>query len=1198
MSLCLQDDGPEFPGQLVDAIMRGDVVFLCGSGVSSPQLPSYEDMVVATFERLRMEMSPPECEAFKNGRYEEVLGSLKRRLSDPREVTRAVSEILSVPDSPCLDNHGTILRLSRSLDNRVAVVTTNFDTLFERAWESLENDCPSRKISFAGQTLPAPGRTDFAGIVHIHGRLADPALHLDQSQLILISSDYGEAYMRSGWASRFFFDLIRCKHIVLVGYSASDVPIRYMLSVLETDRKRFLDPHRVFALDGHKGDEQRILDKWDLLAVQALPYRIRSIGSRQDHDSLWCSLNKLADFVERPNAAYKTHVRRLLGHDRANSSHQSRKEVAWLLSEPRNLWKDALDSITDPAWFDFLWDSEGVSNERIPQLAAAWVRRNWQSADRFQFALQWQRKAGKPFTDHVAKWLRTEKCSSAVWSLVWRLFCLAEPNRHGTHDSEFYRAERRLQNEVILDSDLRSAIGLLTPKLELQGSPCELEANGPACVLPLYVLLQARLYTTDRDGTKHLAKALSSFNEHSVRILELTTAELRSALELEKVLGRIGDEHDRSDSDVPSVDAHRMNALIDGKNILVQLLSAILPESLKQDHDQTLHIVRSWKHLPGRLGIRLYLHAMRQKELFSADDAINTLLSLTESQFWRTRRELALLIKDRSGEADRVLLGRLEERILNSYRSYERHHDLSPENSDWRIATIALAAWLRLKMLEEAGALSLSGTKTLHDITKRYPDLDRKVEDHDFFDSYVSKPRFAEGSPEPIAQVEASERLEMARQMSSSHDIDDRQNWSAYCKSNPRDALLTLTQKRFDPADMKLWDQLLWAWAGDEEQKASLRVQALEHLFDLPVDVLRPMVPAIAYMIRWDEGSTYSKLDDWLCKLWEALVYEPESPIVPSAELVKRAAGTTAGQISEMLLLRIEDCKRGGTEPTTQQIELLEAIAGCPSGPGLTGCAVLARYIWSITHWKLTDAIAQLIATIAANTQAGKALRAVFLQTEQVRPEVTTLFKDAILKGIRECNWDKSHSQQAAAWIIRPALAQLKDPANNEWSITISHAAQALRDSCAGLRKGALDVLSRSVKERRNGLESSWQELIVPFFREVWPKEAKYVKAELSGAFVKLACSAGEEFPEALRLLTPFMSPVSDDGRCIWLVMDSVVPEKFPRETLELLWTVCGHPHTRHSYDLPKLLDKLLSVDPELEADRRFQWFELQAERF
>ena len=48
-------------------------------------------------------------------------------------VTRTVSELLAVPEHPILDHHRTILRLSRDLDNRILVVTTNFETLLERA---------------------------------------------------------------------------------------------------------------------------------------------------------------------------------------------------------------------------------------------------------------------------------------------------------------------------------------------------------------------------------------------------------------------------------------------------------------------------------------------------------------------------------------------------------------------------------------------------------------------------------------------------------------------------------------------------------------------------------------------------------------------------------------------------------------------------------------------------------------------------------------------------------------------------------------------------------------------------------------------------------------------------------------------------------------------------------------------------------
>ena len=89
--------------------------------------------------------------------------------------------------------------------------------------------------------MPAPGANDFLGIIHIHGRISDVQIGVDATPLVLTSADYGDAYMRSGWASRFLFDLVRCKMLVPIGYSASDAPIRYFLNVLEADRARFSD---------------------------------------------------------------------------------------------------------------------------------------------------------------------------------------------------------------------------------------------------------------------------------------------------------------------------------------------------------------------------------------------------------------------------------------------------------------------------------------------------------------------------------------------------------------------------------------------------------------------------------------------------------------------------------------------------------------------------------------------------------------------------------------------------------------------------------------------------------------------------------------------------------------------------------------------------------------------------------------------
>ena len=196
---------------MLDALLTGDVVFLCGAGVSAPHLPGFGALVTRCFAGLNVDMSASEQLSFKENRFEEALGSLSRRIVNPADMTRAVVAELQPPVDADLSHHRTILRLSRDLENRPAIVTMNFDTLIERALIETEDADQVRAFSFAGQDLPQPGSAGFGGIIHIHGRIADPDLGLAETPLIVTSADYGDAYMRSGWASRFLFDLCRTR---------------------------------------------------------------------------------------------------------------------------------------------------------------------------------------------------------------------------------------------------------------------------------------------------------------------------------------------------------------------------------------------------------------------------------------------------------------------------------------------------------------------------------------------------------------------------------------------------------------------------------------------------------------------------------------------------------------------------------------------------------------------------------------------------------------------------------------------------------------------------------------------------------------------------------------------------------------------------------------------------------------------------
>jgi NAD-dependent SIR2 family protein deacetylase len=185
--------GPDFPTALITNMRRGDVVFLCGAGVSQRAgLPDFENLVEGVYAAVGEDRDPFEQRAFVQKKFDECLGSLARRIVDERDIVRAASRLLQPTDAATLDAHESILRLSAEADGSPILVTTNFDTLFERAMHARTGQAV-RPLSSAGSSIPAPGSKRFSGIVHLHGRLHDATLELEETDLVLTSAQFGAA---------------------------------------------------------------------------------------------------------------------------------------------------------------------------------------------------------------------------------------------------------------------------------------------------------------------------------------------------------------------------------------------------------------------------------------------------------------------------------------------------------------------------------------------------------------------------------------------------------------------------------------------------------------------------------------------------------------------------------------------------------------------------------------------------------------------------------------------------------------------------------------------------------------------------------------------------------------------------------------------------------------------------------------------
>jgi NAD-dependent SIR2 family protein deacetylase len=240
-----------------------------------------------------------------HGEYDRVLRCLERRLagSDPvalpamrERIQAAVRKRLEPGISAPTDCHAALLNLSVGPDGRNRLVTTNFDAVFERTRRSLGYE----RNSSAGNSLPQPGTAGFEGVLHLHGRIPDDDLGLLEAGIILTSAEFGEAYLRSGWAARYVYDLSRAYTLVLVGYAADDPPMCYLLEVLESDRGRFHDLNPIFAIAGTRaGDDILEAAMWAAKGVTLIPYRIDGAGG---HGALLETLQSWAAYAADPTA--------------------------------------------------------------------------------------------------------------------------------------------------------------------------------------------------------------------------------------------------------------------------------------------------------------------------------------------------------------------------------------------------------------------------------------------------------------------------------------------------------------------------------------------------------------------------------------------------------------------------------------------------------------------------------------------------------------------------------------------------------------------------------------------------------------------------------------------------------------------------------------------------------------------------------
>ncbi len=362
---------PAIPERLLLAHARGEVLFLAGAGISMPAgLPSFAELVKQVYAKLDGSVyrviddgtkvddqrnadlnhqQIAEILRYRRRDFDVVLGMLERRIDDRpssgSRVRAAIAEILRDPPRSPAPIHKVLMRLSeRGGDS--TIVTTNFDVLLQQALGRR-----SRVETYALGAIPRPSRRpDFNGVLHLHGVLAQDARRA--SEFVVTDQDFGEYYMRRRGIPDFIYDAARLFHLVLVGYSADDPPMRYLLNAVAADVNRFSDLKDRFTFVGQDQLNHVELEDWKGRGIEPIPYD--RTGS---HAKLLALLERWAELsaINGDPRVVEKEVRRIVKLARPAASEPDRDLFDHLFRRSSNVERAQLAAVASKANAHISW---------------------------------------------------------------------------------------------------------------------------------------------------------------------------------------------------------------------------------------------------------------------------------------------------------------------------------------------------------------------------------------------------------------------------------------------------------------------------------------------------------------------------------------------------------------------------------------------------------------------------------------------------------------------------------------------------------------------------------------------------------------------------------------------------------------------------------------------------------------------------
>lgn len=1233
-------NGPDLPEDLLQQHEEGRVVFFCGAGISYRLgLPGFEGLVKSIRNVVGDAPNEEEKKLDDQKRWDRSLDYLEKKLSSPREMRKAMVDVLTPKnvDESAYDTHRALLSLSRVWDCRgkrsaVHLVTTNFD----RAFEYIRKDFDLSFRPYAAPFLPVPKKMNWNGVVYLHGLIPQNIEHDDcLENLIVTSGGFGRAYLSERWAARFVTELLRNYVVCFVGYSLSDPVMRYLVDAVDADRMSGEETNNVYMFL-----EQTELS--DLFGVSRnktiipIPYD----NSDSHHAKLHDTLRKWSDEYGLGSEGKVAIVETESAHDPSLEPDTGYKaRVLWALSDKSGIparrfaERKPLPPIGWLTAFDDKFKLKNAESVERPVVEfGAWE----ENVDvRSRYLYEW----ATLYLNHPLLIERCVKCGEMLNPYFKQrvLIKLSEYEKMRTANDEDGLKEIRERWPYAIPDEFASKIwhllllGRLLPVKDWHADILSLVTRAKAGVFDWFtsnriadcfapkIRVKKSWSSSRADSSKSVEEYfewdLDNAYDHGACFAKEIRYSLTSncRMLLDEMLRRVISVLDdacyldqyaecgiKMVCDIPSIENHFQNSEdVHSWRGAIDIIRDAWMRIADDDPDTGLKYYRSWMNSGHWLLRRMALFAAKKDGVVPSSEWVEDITANHGFLLWQpsSRREICRLLATAGQRLSSAELKMLTDVIVEGpppcmFVRYEHQDEDAARMRDHM-------RWLRLIKLDESHChLPDAVVGLLNSLKSKYGFSCSKWQQEEFltWHSGTGCPDYEE--ERYVLQLPTDEENLAGTLSDDSWDAKasswgcEGDDFGQICKANP--ATVSAAVGRM--VDNGIWKVERWRTLLREWRSPDL----MQHAEDLLKKAL-PLMPESVFnelskdLGFWSQEAVKAKLisGDLLLAISERIISRSSFDSEDKSE--NYGFGPVGAAINNQVGIIVEAgldfCFPGqihkGAGIGDPWRKIFTIVCKTDGLWMRYGRCVLASWCVALyfadESWVRTNLLPKF--NWERNPEEALVLWAGFLRHHRIHAPLLLHLKDDLFKCIDYIGqFYEEDATQYCSFVTAMGVIGMNGYEYADYrELFQKFGIRELESSVKTLveileshsRKGSDDA------DARWTCESCWGRQIKPFIDAVWPKDKTLLSPRISASFCRLICSSGEAFPDALRVLSRYLTSCDDHFYFLHQIESNGLAKQFPREVLELLSLVMDDIKWSGS-QLRKVLDELVSADVSL----------------